>query len=202
MYVQAGQLALRRLDLLCASIGIMTTWLIARFREEHADHPHINAGLKRHWHPAFGPDILTLLLDKAPVVLQDRNFQDNAEFFQNCFEAGRRFKIMNPDRMRSEYGKLVYLLMDSSDDHVQNLLEFKCVRPLRTVYTLLEECNGLAVLQDPLVEAATAEIVAGEQFKWLLHCCSKAVQVCCCQHLASMPDLFVCQVVFMHGQLL
>ena len=95
--------------------------------------------------------------------LQDRNFQDNAEFFQNCFEAGRRFKIMNPDKMRSEYGKLVYLLMDSSDDNVQNLLEFKCVRPLRTVYTLLEECNGLAVLQDPLVEAATAEIVAGVQ---------------------------------------
>lgn len=95
------------------------------------------------------------------VHLQDRNFQDNAEFFQNCFEAGRRFKIMNPDKMRSEYGKLVYLLMDSSDDQVQNLLEFKCVRPLRTVYTLLEECNGLAVLQDPLVEAATAEIVAG-----------------------------------------
>lgn len=98
---------------------------------------------------------------KGQQLVRDRNFQDNAEFFQNCFEAGRRFKIMNPDKMRSEYGKLVYLLMDSSDDHVQNLLEFKCVRPLRTVYTLLEECNGLAVLQDPLVEAATAEIVAG-----------------------------------------
>ena len=98
--------------------------------------------------------------NKTPY-LQDRNFQDNSEFFQNCFEAGRRFKIMNPDKMRSEYGKLVYLLMDSSDDHVQDLLEFKCVRPLRTVYTLLEDANGLAVLQDPLVEAATAEIVAG-----------------------------------------
>ncbi len=141
---------------------------------------------------------------------------------------------MNPDKMRSEYGKLVYLLMDSSDDHVQNLLEFKCVRPLRTVYTLLEECNGLAVLQDPLVEAATAEIVAGEHFKWVLPCIAfaNAVQVSCCQiwaersntwlfiidaercslvfsslvpccqHPASMPDLLVCQVVFMHGQLL
>ena len=68
---------------------------------------------------------------------------------------------MNPDKMRSEYGKLVYLLMDSADETVQNLLEFKCVRPLRTVYTLLEECNALTVLQDPLVDLATAEIVAG-----------------------------------------
>ena len=69
---------------------------------------------------------------------------------------------MNPDKMRAEYGKLIYMLMDSADDHIQNLLEFRCVRPLRTVYSLLEECNGLAVLDNPLVEVATAEIVAGK----------------------------------------
>lgn len=99
---------------------------------------------------------------KSGHLLQDRNFQDNKEFFQDCFEVGRRFKIMNPDKMRAEYGKLMYLLMDSADDHIQNLLDFCCVRPLRTVYSLLEECNGLSVLDDPWVEVATAEIVAGQ----------------------------------------
>ena len=37
---------------------------------------------------------------------------DRSVCLQNVFEVGRRFKIMNPDRMRSEYGKLIYMLMD------------------------------------------------------------------------------------------
>ena len=52
-------------------------------------------------------------------VLQDRNFQDHAEFYQDCFECARRWKVMNPDRLRSEYGKLVYMLMDSTDVQIQ-----------------------------------------------------------------------------------
>lgn len=50
---------------------------------------------------------------------QDRNFAENSHFFQSVFEIGRRYKIMNPDKMRSEYGKLMYLLMDSSDSTIQ-----------------------------------------------------------------------------------
>lgn len=67
---------------------------------------------------------------------------------------------MNPDKMRAEYGKLVYMLMDASDPHIQDLLDFNAVRPLRTVYALLEEKNGLAMLSDPLMERATKEIVS------------------------------------------
>ena len=65
---------------------------------------------------------------------------------------------MNPEKMRSEYGKLLYLLMDSADTNVQELLHFKCVRPLRTVYSVLEELGGLGLLADPSLEVATAEI--------------------------------------------
>eukprot|EP00210_Caulerpa_lentillifera_P005855 g5599.t1 len=100
---------------------------------------------------------------KGQQLVKSRNFADNAVFFQDIFEIGRRFKIMNPDKMRSEYGKLIYMLMDSADHQVQELLEFDCVRPLRTVYSTLKNHDLLTMLDDPLMESATAEIVTGNR---------------------------------------
>ncbi|PRW60318.1 hypothetical protein C2E21_0727 [Chlorella sorokiniana] len=100
---------------------------------------------------------------RGQQLIVERDFAQLCQFFQDCFEVGRRHKIMNPEKMRDTYGKLIYLLMDACDPEIQELLEFKCVRPLRTVYALLEERGALPLLDDPLMEVATAEIVSADR---------------------------------------
>ncbi|KAJ3572261.1 hypothetical protein NP233_g3203 [Leucocoprinus birnbaumii] len=91
-------------------------------------------------------------------LFQDRDFEANAEFYQEIFELGRRHKIMNPEKMRTTYGKLIYLLQDSQTPDVKDLLNFSCVRPIKTVYLVLERHNATDLLRDDLVAIATKEI--------------------------------------------
>lgn len=93
-------------------------------------------------------------------MFQDRDFEQNAEFYQDIFELGRRHKIMNPDRMRGTYGKLIYMLQDAQISEVKEMLGFDCVRPLKTVYNVLAEANCLDLLTDPLITPATMEILS------------------------------------------
>ena len=92
-------------------------------------------------------------------LIVDKEFKDNEAFFQDVFEIGRRHKVMNPEKMRSEYGKLIFLLQDSQSEEVQELLGFKLVKPLQTVFAFLQSRGGEAMLGDSLIEAATAEIM-------------------------------------------
>ncbi|KAI0065731.1 hypothetical protein BV25DRAFT_1797799 [Artomyces pyxidatus] len=96
-------------------------------------------------------------------LFSDRDFQGNAEFYQRIFELGRRHKIMNPDKMRTTYGKLIYLLQDSQAPEVMDMLGFSCVSPIKTVHALLEAHDALDMLRDPLITTATQEIVANKR---------------------------------------
>jgi Protein of unknown function (DUF2009) len=65
---------------------------------------------------------------KGQELIKGRDFKANAPFFRDVFEVGRRYKIMNPDRMRGTYGKLMYMLMDTAAEQIEELLEFSCIK--------------------------------------------------------------------------
>ncbi|EGZ24752.1 hypothetical protein PHYSODRAFT_539764 [Phytophthora sojae] len=89
-------------------------------------------------------------------LVQDKQFKDNEDFFRQVFEIGRRYKIMNPERMRNNYGKMIYLLQDANLREIRNYLGFSCVAPIKTVASLLKERHALDMLRDTRCEAATS----------------------------------------------
>ncbi|KAI8099374.1 uncharacterized protein BX664DRAFT_321110 [Halteromyces radiatus] len=96
---------------------------------------------------------------RGQELFADRSYEENEEFFQTIFEIGRRHKIMNPEKMRSAYGKLMYLLSDSMIPEVQEMLGFNCVVPIKTVYSYLKERQGLKILHEEITLLATMEII-------------------------------------------
>ncbi|CAK4218405.1 unnamed protein product [Aphanomyces euteiches] len=106
---------------------------------------------------------LVISMDYATgqTLLDDKQFEPLAGFFGELFELGRRYKIMNPEKMRGEYGILMYLLQDAVSPAIQDLLGFSPIQPLKTVYALLESHDALAILDHPLIEQATM-VVAPE----------------------------------------
>lgn len=92
-------------------------------------------------------------------LIASRDFAANEEWFQAAFEIGRRHKIANPEKMRSTYGKLVFLLQDSQSEDIARMLDFSCIRPLQTVGLFLESRDGIGLLKDPLMDTATQEII-------------------------------------------
>jgi hypothetical protein len=97
---------------------------------------------------------------KGQRLLEEDNYADYEIFFRQMFEIARRHKIMNPEKMRTEYGKLIYLIQDAVSPSVQPHLGFSCKGRIESVYKFLEERRGLAVLEDKLIEVATEEILA------------------------------------------
>jgi len=97
--------------------------------------------------------------DVARRPLMERAFAENQHFFRAVFEIGRRYKVLNPDKLRGSYGKLIHMLQDSVKDEVIRAVDFECVAPVRTVWTLVQQKKrGMDLLLDPQLAVATREI--------------------------------------------
>eukprot|EP00962_Isochrysis_galbana_P017683 scaffold5084_cov81-Isochrysis_galbana.AAC.1 len=74
---------------------------------------------------------------------------------------------MNPDKMRSTYGKLVYMLQDAGSAEVQRAVGFDVRGQIQTVHSELEAMGALGLLDDADVPAAVAPVLdaAGREAK-------------------------------------
>eukprot|EP00937_MAST-01D_sp_MAST-1D-sp2_P001513 g1513.t1 len=100
---------------------------------------------------------------RGNAMLSQSDLARHADWFARVFEVGRRFKVMNPARLRDVYGKLVYLLMDAELLFRDGQLSFSLWRPLRTVRVLLDEqgggeCGCGAALRDTLWRDSRLEV--------------------------------------------
>ena len=122
---------------------------------------------------------------KGRKLLQ-KTLAENEGFFQTVFEIGRRYKIMNPDKMRTTYGKLMHMLMDYTQSHVGSTSH--PMKPILTVHRFLQQRQQASaaaaseaaaagaddqhsdskhtaaqLLSDKRMDAATAVVVAEQQ---------------------------------------
>jgi len=93
-------------------------------------------------------------------LFKGKNFKDTEAFLQWAFEVARRHKIRNPEKMRTEYGKLMFLLQDSQMEEIQQRLGFALVKDIVTVHTFLTEKKCLELLGDKLMPLATGEVIS------------------------------------------
>jgi len=93
------------------------------------------------------------------ILLSSKDFNEYSPFFQEIFEVGRRHKIMNPEKMRTEYGKMIYLLQDMMTPTLVDQLGFPVKKNIKTVYNYFEKRNCLKILEDEEIYFATQEII-------------------------------------------
>lgn len=90
--------------------------------------------------------------------IASRSPEENAEFFQEVFEIGRRNKVLNPSKMRSTYGKLMYMLQDSQSPNVAKGLGFSLYKEMVMVGPHLAEMQIDELLSDARLLDATMHV--------------------------------------------
>jgi len=92
-------------------------------------------------------------LSKGESILRNKTLDDNLPLFRDLFEIGRRYKIMNPTKMRNTYGKMMYLLMDTKSYQFE-LKDLNFVKDILTVSRFLSEKRCPTMAEDPLLARA------------------------------------------------
>jgi hypothetical protein len=95
-----------------------------------------------------------------PTSTSDISLKPYAPLLQRMFEVGRRNKVLNPNQMRTTYGKLMYLLQDAQSPSIAKSLGFSLFQELHLVGPFLEQNKAACLLRDERLLVATQYIAA------------------------------------------
>eukprot|EP01125_Pyxidicula_operculata_P002135 TRINITY_DN12075_c0_g1_i1.p1 TRINITY_DN12075_c0_g1~~TRINITY_DN12075_c0_g1_i1.p1 ORF type:complete len:503 (-),score=59.46 TRINITY_DN12075_c0_g1_i1:24-1469(-) len=90
-------------------------------------------------------------------LVDESDLKSHEGFIQNILEVGRRFKILNPEKMRTTYGKLIHIMQDAVSPGVISL-DVKA--DIKTVHKFLTEKKALSLLEDDMLIDATLCVVS------------------------------------------
>mgnify|MGYP003386050348 CR=1 FL=1 len=103
-------------------------------------------------------------LVKGEALIKDRTLNDNIPFFRDMFEVARRFKIMNPHKMRNTYGKLMYIIMDCESHTIKSDTGTTFVKDINTISAyMLEKEADMSFFDETALHTASAIVEQDEE---------------------------------------
>ncbi|KAJ9473098.1 UPF0652 protein [Diplonema papillatum] len=97
-------------------------------------------------------------VERGLEMSQQPDLSLTGPLIQHVFELSRRYKIMNCEIMRYEYGKLLHIMQDAATPDIAEHLGFNPVTPIVTVASRAKALGVDAMLSDPDLALATTPV--------------------------------------------
>eukprot|EP01059_Diplonema_ambulator_P032239 TRINITY_DN623_c1_g3_i1.p1 TRINITY_DN623_c1_g3~~TRINITY_DN623_c1_g3_i1.p1 ORF type:complete len:451 (+),score=83.82 TRINITY_DN623_c1_g3_i1:320-1672(+) len=97
-------------------------------------------------------------LEKGLEMCSEPELSKASEMITSLFELSRRYKVMNPEIMRCDYGKLLYIMQDSGLSEVRDQLGFNPFKPIVTVHSKAVELGVDGLLEEAELALATTPV--------------------------------------------
>eukprot|EP00758_Cryptobia_borreli_P001357 Tbor_TRINITY_DN2170_c0_g1::TRINITY_DN2170_c0_g1_i1::g.5428::m.5428 len=92
--------------------------------------------------------LTSLNLQYGTEILNNGEFCKFKDEIKDPIEYMRRYKIMNPDLLRTDYVNFLYLLQDSISDNMKEVLNFTSTKPILNVKQYCQEHGFADILDD------------------------------------------------------
>lgn len=98
---------------------------------------------------AFVGLVAGLDITKGADLMNTKNIEQYAAEITAAVEANRRYKIMNPDVLRTDYVKFLYMIQDAvQSEAVRDTLGFDVCKPIVTIGSHLAALKATSILND------------------------------------------------------